>query len=92
MIFIPGGVFVFGLISYQRGWAKRAARKAVYQGLLAKLEAARQAYSATPTLADHLDVERFELFSFYEGQKGRVRRRFGVLLMIAAVILALLSR
>ena len=92
-MFALGLVFIFlGFLSYQRGWAKRASRKAIYKALLGKLDAAREKYTDEPTMINQLEVDKCTLISMYEGQKGRAKRRLGLFLMVTGIILAVIYR
>jgi len=89
MYFFAPAVIVLGAITYQRGWARRSSRRSIYQGMVRQLNAARKRFAAEPTMTNRLDVDRCELNALYESQRGRARRRMGIILIILGLIFAL---
>jgi len=89
MYFFAPGLVVFGAIAYQRGWAKRASRRSIYEGSVRQLDTARNRFATEPNMSNRLDFERCELDAMYERQRGRARRRLGIILIILGVLFAL---
>jgi len=89
MYFFAPSLIVIGAITYQRGWARRASRRSIYEGLRRQLDAARNRFVAEPNMSTRLDFERCELNAKYEGQRGRARRRIGIILIILGTLFAL---
>jgi hypothetical protein len=80
-------MIVSGFVSYQRGRAKRIARRPIYDGLLAQFNAAAQAMELVPSTDNRLAKDRCELNLLYESQRGRPLRRVGVVLFVLGAAL-----
>jgi hypothetical protein len=90
MYLIPPGLILLGAIAYQRGWSLRRSRRSIYEGLRQQVENARRRFSADPNMTNRIDVDRCELNAMYEGQRGRARRRLGIILIVLGLLFALM--
>jgi len=89
MYFLAPGLIALGAVAYQRGWARRASRRTVYEQMLGQLNSARRKFAEEPNTTNRLNVDRCELNAMYEAQKGRARRRIGIILIFLGIVFAL---
>jgi len=57
--------------------------------MVRQFNAARERFAVEPSMTNRLDRDRCELNALYESQRGRARRRMGIILIFLGIIFAL---